>query len=333
MPGPILAAARKGEFTPLRHLEPSTDRALEAICSKAMAEAPEDRYATPRALADDVERWMADEPVTAYRDLWSTRARRWLGRHRTAATAAGLLALIAVIGITSLSLISAARDREALKAKEADGYRREALQNEAESYMNYAIHVSDRYSIRWKSLGPDVQSELIRGLLAALERREQNPEAVTRAARAFLESMDVAEKEAVRIRAAGRADRRGEAPSRNRRLRETLARIPHEADLSRPARPVLSPARHHPVGPGDEPCGVRGHALGAGGHQCRAAVDARRHAGIVRQGHRDPPSRWRRCPQGLVSRVVGACGRPHAARAIHRFAARLRSGPPLRRGR
>ncbi len=50
--------------------------------------------------------------------------------------------------------------------------------------------------------GPDVQSELIRGLLAALERREQDPEAVTRAARAFLESMDVAEKEAVRTRAA-----------------------------------------------------------------------------------------------------------------------------------
>ncbi len=201
----ILAAARKGQFTPLRQLEPSTDRALEAICSKAMAEAPEDRYATPRGLADDVERWMADQPVTAYRDPWLTKARRWLRRHQTAATAAGLLTLIVVIGITSLSLISAARDREALKAKEADGYRREALHNEAESYMNYAIHVSDRYSIRWKALGPDVQSELIRGLLAALERREQDPEAVTHAARAFLESMDVAEKEAVRIRAADRA--------------------------------------------------------------------------------------------------------------------------------
>ncbi len=54
----------RGRFSPRparagsrpRHLEPSTDRALEAICSKAMAEAPEDRYATPRALADDVER-------------------------------------------------------------------------------------------------------------------------------------------------------------------------------------------------------------------------------------------------------------------------------------
>ena len=33
-----------------------------------MALKPEDRYASPRALADDVERWMADEPVTAWRE-------------------------------------------------------------------------------------------------------------------------------------------------------------------------------------------------------------------------------------------------------------------------
>ena len=39
--------------------------ALEAVCLKAMALRPEDRYASPRALADDVEHWLADEPVSA----------------------------------------------------------------------------------------------------------------------------------------------------------------------------------------------------------------------------------------------------------------------------
>ena len=43
----------------------SIDPALEAVCLKAMALKPEDRYATCRALADDVERWAADEPVSA----------------------------------------------------------------------------------------------------------------------------------------------------------------------------------------------------------------------------------------------------------------------------
>ena len=51
-----------------RQLDPAIDRALEAVCLKAMAMQPEDRYAVPRALAEDVERWMADEPVSAWRE-------------------------------------------------------------------------------------------------------------------------------------------------------------------------------------------------------------------------------------------------------------------------
>ena len=64
--GALLGAVRHGEFSLPRKLDPSIDKPLEAVCLKAMALAPEDRYATPRALADDVERWLADEPVAAY---------------------------------------------------------------------------------------------------------------------------------------------------------------------------------------------------------------------------------------------------------------------------
>ena len=50
-----------------------------------MALEPEDRYGSPPALAEDIERWMADEPVTAWREPLSRRsggglggtARRW----------------------------------------------------------------------------------------------------------------------------------------------------------------------------------------------------------------------------------------------------------------
>ena len=57
-----------------------------------MALEPDQRYTTPRALAEDIERWMADEPVSALRESFSQRARRWARKHRTAvAAAAGLL--------------------------------------------------------------------------------------------------------------------------------------------------------------------------------------------------------------------------------------------------
>ena len=68
--------------------------ALEAICLKAMAREPEDRYASPERLADDIEHWLADEPVTAWREPFSVRARRWARRHRTAVTAAAAALLV-----------------------------------------------------------------------------------------------------------------------------------------------------------------------------------------------------------------------------------------------
>jgi eukaryotic-like serine/threonine-protein kinase len=79
----VLRAVQRGDLRPPRGIDPTIDRALEAVCLKAMALRPEDRYGSCRALADDIERWMADEPVSAWREPFTGRARRWAGRHRT----------------------------------------------------------------------------------------------------------------------------------------------------------------------------------------------------------------------------------------------------------
>jgi hypothetical protein len=60
---------------------------------------PAERYASVAELADDLERWLADEPVSAYREPLFVRIRRWARRHRTlvvAATAAVLLTAMAL---------------------------------------------------------------------------------------------------------------------------------------------------------------------------------------------------------------------------------------------
>jgi serine/threonine-protein kinase len=57
--------------------------ALEAICLKAMAAKPEDRYASSLDLAADLENWLAHEPVSAWPEPLLMRTRRWLFRHRT----------------------------------------------------------------------------------------------------------------------------------------------------------------------------------------------------------------------------------------------------------
>jgi len=45
----------------LRQRVPATPRALEAICLKALARNPADRYSSALDLAGDVRRWLGEE--------------------------------------------------------------------------------------------------------------------------------------------------------------------------------------------------------------------------------------------------------------------------------
>src|SRR5262249_20630714 len=74
--------------------------ALAAVCRKARAAAPGDRYAGALELAADVEHWLADEPVSACREPWGIRLRRWLARHRTLVTGAAAAVVVAVASLT-----------------------------------------------------------------------------------------------------------------------------------------------------------------------------------------------------------------------------------------
>ncbi len=119
--GSILRGVRQGEFPPPRQLDPRIDRPLEAVCLKALALEPGDRYASPRALADDVERWMADEPVSAMPESWGRRLARWSRRHRSAtrAAAASLAAIATVATLAALAIgREQAQTRKALRAEQ-----------------------------------------------------------------------------------------------------------------------------------------------------------------------------------------------------------------------
>jgi serine/threonine-protein kinase len=111
--GDVLRKVQAGQFPPPRALDPSLDRALEAVCRKAMALEPEGRYASCHALAEDVERWLADEPVAAWPEPWTARAHRWAKRRRTLVTSSAAALVVAVVGQSlGLLLLEAARRRE-----------------------------------------------------------------------------------------------------------------------------------------------------------------------------------------------------------------------------
>jgi serine/threonine-protein kinase len=100
--GLILRQVQRGEFPSPRTLDPSIDRALEAVRLKAMARLPEDRSASPRMLADDLERWTADEPVLAWREPIARRALRWARRNRALVAGAAAALLAGVVGLAAV---------------------------------------------------------------------------------------------------------------------------------------------------------------------------------------------------------------------------------------
>ncbi len=122
----------------VRHLAPDRPRALlretplplEAVCLKCLHKRPADRYATTKELAADIQRFLADEPVSAYREPLLVQARRWARRHRTLVSSGVVALLVAVpILVTGLVLLqrSGQREREARERAQANYHR--ALQS------------------------------------------------------------------------------------------------------------------------------------------------------------------------------------------------------------
>ncbi len=90
---------------PPRSVCPPAPPPLEAVCLKALAKRPADRYASARDLADEVRHYLADEPVTAYAEPALARLARWGRRHRTLVAAAATLLMIAVAGLSVGTLL------------------------------------------------------------------------------------------------------------------------------------------------------------------------------------------------------------------------------------
>lgn len=137
----LLIRAQRADVPAACEMNPTVPAALSAICQKAMALMPEDRYVTANALADDVDRWLADEPTTAWPEPWTVRARRWIGRHRTGVTTAAAVVVVGgfCLGVATI-LLTAANKRERAAKDEAARQRDEAAKN-----YRMARRAVDRY--------------------------------------------------------------------------------------------------------------------------------------------------------------------------------------------
>jgi serine/threonine protein kinase/Flp pilus assembly protein TadD len=99
------------EPPPPRRVNKGTPVELGTITLKAMEKNPADRYATAKELADDLRRWLAEEPIRARPAGVVRRLRKWGRRHRAAvAAAAALVVALLLLGGVALWRELARRD-------------------------------------------------------------------------------------------------------------------------------------------------------------------------------------------------------------------------------
>jgi eukaryotic-like serine/threonine-protein kinase len=145
--GAILRRVQDGDFRAPRDVDPALDKALEAVCKKAMATRPEDRYAGCRALAEDIERWTADEPVSAWREPITRRVRRWANRNRTAVASVAVALIAGVVGLSAVLAVQTQAKADVTRALAGERDANRALATSNDELARSRAAVQARYDL------------------------------------------------------------------------------------------------------------------------------------------------------------------------------------------
>ncbi len=108
----ILQAVQAGDFPHPRIWDKEIPRSLESICLKSMALEPKQRYARVRELAEDVERFLADEPVSSMKESWASKMLRWIRKHPTATAAVVTGVIVTSLGLIAFSSILGSKNQQ-----------------------------------------------------------------------------------------------------------------------------------------------------------------------------------------------------------------------------
>jgi len=168
----VVSNVRNGRILP-RHAAPEgVPKALWAVCNKAMAVTPADRYTSARELAEEVGRYLADEPVSARPDPFTVRAKRWARKHPSAVSgmAVTTLLLIVFFAIGFGVVTSYNRELDVARDRAEDNF--EAAREAVEEYL---VVVTENEKLKQADF-TDLRNELLQAASPFYERlRDQKP--------------------------------------------------------------------------------------------------------------------------------------------------------------
>jgi eukaryotic-like serine/threonine-protein kinase len=147
------------------HLRRELRGDLEIIVAKALKKRPEERYASVTALAEDLRRYLAQEPILARADCWAYRTRKFARRHAKSLLAAtvAVFVLAAVVAFYGTRLAQE-RDRAARISgfltdllSQADPYKT----GDGEPTVRSLLDAGAKQARQGLSVQPELQREML----------------------------------------------------------------------------------------------------------------------------------------------------------------------------
>ncbi len=141
----VLERLLAGPPTPIEALAPAAPAELVAICEKAMAREPLQRYPNMLALAEDLRAFLEGRVVAAFETGTLAETRKWVRRNRAlaGALAAAVLALVAGLAASlvlgrraSASAVLAEQRRSAAEVSAQAAQREARITEEVNSFLN-----------------------------------------------------------------------------------------------------------------------------------------------------------------------------------------------------
>jgi tetratricopeptide (TPR) repeat protein len=130
----VLEQVRNVEPVSPSRLQPKVPRDLETICLKCIDKQPHRRYRSAEALADDLKRFLNEEPILARRVRWWERATKWARRRPSAAALLGVLLAVALaLPIVGLQISAQVLQRRKAEQKRLDEARTEVQERLAQA--------------------------------------------------------------------------------------------------------------------------------------------------------------------------------------------------------
>ncbi|MEM8945358.1 MAG: protein kinase [Planctomycetota bacterium] len=122
---------------PLRQVDHRIPADFETIVLKMLSEVPTERYSTAAEAADDLRRFLSDEPIHARRPSLATRAGKWAKRHRLPVISAVSALAVAFVAL-SVALVLVSREKTHAVAH----------LNQAKANLEQTREVLDRFGSR-----------------------------------------------------------------------------------------------------------------------------------------------------------------------------------------